>query len=294
MANALNAAPAALAQEVISGLVGQLPLINAFSTNLTGSFTRGKSVTVNIVGGDAAIEYGSTGYHEAQDADLTAKTVTLKHLHSTKAFAPLDLAEFGEQYIVSAFTQNAIEELAAKCHQELAAIVTSSNYSAVATVTAANFNYGAAVDLNTDLSTAKASRTRSLILNPSYAGALRKDATLVQPFTSGGQSGSLVATGAIGTVAGMNVYEFSDLPGLSQNLTGWACGRDAIVVASALPSPDMYVGEVDNAVDPSGLAVQVLKSKGTDGFLRLTATLLFGAAVGRATSLKRIRSGAPA
>ena len=290
MANSIAAAPAALAQEVISGLVGELPLVNAFSTNLTGTFTRGKSVQVGLIGGDPAIEFGATGYHEAQDADITAVTVTMKHLHSTKAFNPLTLAEYGEQYIVNAFVQNAIEELAAKCHQEIAALVINSNYSANSVITAANFGYDDAVDLNTALSAAKASKQRALVLNSTYAGALRKDATLVQPFTSGGASGSLVTTGTIGSVAGMGVYEFTDLPGNSENLTGFACGKDAIAIASALPSADMYVGEVDSAVDGSGLAVQVLKSKGTDGFLRLTATLLFGAAKGRATSLKRVLS----
>ena len=290
MANSIAAAPAALAQEVVSGLVGELPLVNAFSTNLTGTFTRGKSVQVGLIGGDPAIEFGATGYHEAQDADITAVTVTMKHLHSTKAFNPLTLAEYGEQYIVNAFVQNAIEELAAKCHQEIAALVINSNYSANSVITAANFGYDDAVDLNTALSAAKASKQRALVLNSTYAGALRKDATLVQPFTSGGASGSLVTTGTIGSVAGMGVYEFTDLPGNSENLTGFACGKDAIAVASALPSADMYVGEVDSAVDASGLAVQVLKSKGTDGFLRLTATLLFGAAKGRATSLKRVLS----
>ena len=290
MANSIAAAPAALAQEVISGLVGELPLVNAFSTNLTGTFTRGKSVQVGLIGGDPALEFGATGYHEAQDADITAVTVTMKHLHSTKAFNPLTLAEYGEQYIVNAFVQNAIEELAAKCHQEIAALVINSNYSANSVITAANFGYDDAVDLNTALSAAKASKQRALVLNSTYAGALRKDATLVQPFTSGGASGSLVTTGTIGSVAGMGVYEFTDLPGNSENLTGFACGKDAIAVASALPSADMYVGEVDSAVDASGLAVQVLKSKGTDGFLRLTATLLFGAAKGRATSLKRVLS----
>jgi hypothetical protein len=294
MANAISAAPAALAAEVISGLVGQLAVVNAFSTNLTGSFTRGKSVQTSIVGGDAAIEFGSTGYHEAQDADLTAVTVNLKHLHSTKAFNPLTLADYGEQYIVNAFVQNAIEELAAKCHAEIGAIITAANYTSLRTITAANFGYDDVIDLNTDLSTAKASRQRSLIVNPAYAGALRKDSTLVQPFTSAGASGSLVSSGSFGKVAGMDVFEYSDLPLNAQNLRAWACGKDAIAVASALPSADMYVGEVDQAVDPSGLAVQVLKSKGTDGFLRLTATLLFGAAVGRATSLVRVRDVAPA
>jgi hypothetical protein len=294
MANAISAAPAALAQEVISGLVSNLPLVNAFSTNLTGQFTRGKSVQVGLIGGDPAIEFGSTGYHEAQDADITAVTVTMKHLHSTKAFNPLTLAEYGEQYIVNAFVQNAIEELAAKCHSEIAALVINSNFSSLKTVTAANFGYDDAVDLNTDLSVAKASKTRALILNSTYAGALRKDATLTQPFTSGGASGSLVVTGSVGSIAGMSVFEYNDLPTNSENLRAWACGKDAIAIASALPSAEMFVGESDSAVDPSGLAVQVLKSKGTDGFLRLTATLLFGAAKGRGTSLVRVRDSAPA
>jgi hypothetical protein len=294
MANSIAAAPAALAAEVISGLVGQLALVNAFSTNLTGQFTRGKVVQVGLIGGDPAIEFGATGYHEAQDADITAVSVTLKHLHSTKAFNPITLAEYGEQYIVNAFVQNAVEELAAKCHAEIGAIITNANYSALKTVTAANFGYDDVIDINTDLSTAKASRQRALIVNPAYAGALRKDSTLVQPFTSAGASGSLVTSGSFGKVAGMDVFEYSDLPLNSENLRAFGCGKDAIAVASALPSAEMYVGEVDNAVDPSGLAVQVLKSKGTDGFLRLTATILFGAAKGRATSLVRVRDEAPA
>lgn len=294
MANSIAAAPASLAAQIIPGLVGELAIVNAFSTNLTGEFTRGKTVQTSIIGGDPAIEFGATGYHEAQDADITAVSVTLKHLHSTKAFNPITLAEYGEQYIVNAFVQNAVEELAAKCHQELAAVITAANYSAVQTVTAANYGYDDVVDINTDLSSAKASRQRALILNPSYIGALRKDATLTQAFGANGVNGATVVEGSIGKVAGMSVFEFSDLPTNSENLRGFACGKDAIAVASALPSADMYVGEVDSAVDPSGLAVQVLKSKGTDGFLRLTATLLFGAAKARATSLKRIRDAAPA
>lgn len=294
MANSIAAAPASLAAQIIPGLVGELAVVNAFSTNLTGEFTRGKVVQTSIIGGDPAIEFGATGYHESQDADITAVSVTLKHLHSTKAFNPITLAEYGEQYIVNAFVQNAVEELAAKCHQELAAVITAANYSAVQTVTAANYGYDDVVDINTDLSTAKASRQRALILNPSYIGALRKDATLTQAFGANGVNGATVVEGSVGRVAGMSVFEFSDLPTNSENLRGFACGKDAIAIASALPSADMYVGEVDSAVDPSGLAVQVLKSKGTDGFLRLTATLLFGAAKGRATSLKRIRDAAPA
>jgi len=290
MANTISAAPASLAAQIIPGLVSSLPLVNAFSTNLTGEFTRGKVVQTSIVGGDPAIEFGSTGYHEAQDADLTSVSVTLKHLHSTKAFNPITLAEYGEQYIVNAFVQNAIEELANKCHKEIASLFTSANYSAGEVVTATNFDYEKAVDMNTAISVAKASKQRALILNSTYIGALRKDATLVQPFTSGGQSGSLVAEGSIGRIAGMDVFEFNDLPANGEAFVGIALGKDAVAIASALPSADMFVGEVDSAVDASGLAVQVLRSKGTDGFLRLTATLLFGASKARTTSAYRICS----
>lgn len=290
MANSIAAAPAALAQQIIPGLVGNLPLINAFSTNLTGGFTRGKSVQVSIIGGDAAIQFGATGYAESQDADITAVTVDLVHLHSTKKFAPIDLAEYGEDYIVNAFVQNAVEELSAKVMQQVGAIVTAANYSENDVVAAGSFGYDEVVDLNTALSGAKASRQRALVLNPSYIGALRKDATLTQAFSGAAQNSSVVTEGALGRIAGMDVFEFSDLPGNAENLTGWACGKDAIAVASALPSSAMFEGEVDQAVDPSGLAVQVLKSKAYDGFLRLTATMLFGAKKARGTSLVRVLS----
>jgi len=290
MANSIAAAPAALAQQIIPGLVGNLPLINAFSTNLTGGFTRGKSVQVSIIGGDAAIEFGATGYAESQDADITAVTVALKHFHSTKKFAPIDLAEYGEDYIVNAFVQNAVEELSAKVMAEVGAIITAANFSENDVVAAASFGYDSVVDLNTALSSAKASRNRALVLNPSYVGALRKDATLTQAFSGSAQNSAVVTEGALGRIAGMDVFEFSDLPSNAQNLTGFACGKDAIAVASALPSPAMYEGEVDSAVDPSGLAVQVLKSKAFDGFLRLSATMLFGVQKARTSSLVRVLS----
>ena len=43
------------------------------------------------------------------------------------------------------------------------------------------------------------------------------------------------------------------------------------------------------AVDPAtGLAVQVMIIQEQSGYLNVTATLLFGCAVGRATSLRRL------
>jgi len=289
MSNTIAAAPAVLAEQVLAGLKGKLGVLSAFSTNLTPTAV-GKTMQVSLISGGEAKEFSKAngGYTESDAANITAKTVTLKHLHSTKDFDPTELAEYGEAYLVNAFVPEAINQLVKKVHSEIGALFTVANYSAGEVITAANFNYGQIVDLNTDLNIAKASDTRALLVNSTYAGAIRKDATLVTPFSS--NEGSLVRSGLIGQVGGFQVFEFTDLPTNSEGLAAAAIGSDAICVAMALPNASMYPGEVSSAVDASGLSVQVLKSQGTDGIVRLTATVRFGCGVGRATSGKRVCS----
>ncbi len=289
MSNTIAAAPAVLAEQVLAGLRGKLGVLSAFSTNLTPTAV-GRTMQVSLISGGEAKEFSKAngGYTQADDANITAKTVTLKHLHSTKDFSPDEISEYGEAYIVNAFVPEAINQLVKKVHGEIGALFTVANFSAGEVITAANFNYGQVVDLNTDLNIAKASDTRALLVNSIYAGALRKDATLVTPFGNGDQT--LVRSGVIGTVSNFGVYEFTDLPTNSEGLAAVALGQDALCVAMALPNASMFPGEVSSAVDASGLSVQVLKSQGIDGIVRLTATVRFGVGVGRATSAKRIAS----
>lgn len=289
MSNTIAAAPAVLAEQVLAGLKGKLGVLSAFSTNLTPTAV-GKTMQVSLISGGEAKEFSKAngGYEESDAANITAKTVTLKHLHSTKDFDPTELAEYGEAYLVNAFVPEAINQLVKKVHSEIGALLTVANFSAGEVITAANFNYGQIVDLNTDLNITKAADTRALLVNSTYAGAIRKDATLVTPFQS--NEGSLVRSGLIGRVGGFEVFEFTDLPTNSEGLAAAALGQDAICVAMALPNASMFPGEVSSAVDASGLSVQVLKSQGTDGIVRLTATVRFGAGVGRATSGKRVAS----
>lgn len=284
----IAAAPAVLAEQVLAGLKGRLGVLSAFSTNLTPTAV-GKTMQVSLIGGGSAKVFSKAagGYHEAEDAVLDAQTVTLVHLHSTKDFAPDDLAEYGEAYMINAFVPQAVNELVAECHKRIGNLFVSGNYAADAGITAAQLNYGKVVDLNTALSIAKASDTRALILNSSYAGNLRKDATLVAPFNAG-LPGNLVQTGTIGTVSNFGVFEFTDLPDNGQGLGGIALGQDAVCVAMALPNASMFPGEVSTASDASGISVQVLKSQGTDGIVRLSAAIRFGVGKGRASSAIRI------
>ena len=289
MSNTIAAAPAVLAEQVLAGLRGKLGVLSAFSTNLTPTAV-GKTMQVSLISGGAAKEFSKAngGYTESDAANISAVTVQLKHFHSTKDFDPSELAEYGEAYLVNAFVPEAINQLVKKVHNEIGSLFTVANFSAGEVITAANFNYSPVVDLNTDLNVAKAADTRALIVNSIYAGALRKDATLVTPFGTGDQA--LVRSGIIGTVSNFGVYEFTDLPGNSEGLAAVALGSDAIVCAMSLPNATMYPGDVSSAIDPSGLSVQVLKSQGIDGIVRLTATVRFGCGVGRATSGKRVAS----
>lgn len=290
MANTFTAAPATLSEIILAGLKGRLGVLSAFSTNLTTN-TTGKVVQVSLVSGGAAKEFSKAngGYTEGDNADLTGVQVTLKHYHSTKEFTPDEVGEYGEQYLANAFVPEAINQIVKKVHAVIGAELTNANFSANEVVTAANFNYSQVVDLNTDLNDAKAGDPRCLLVNGAYAGALRKDATLTAPFNQAGQN-SLISSGLIGTIAGFQVFEFTDLPTNSENLGAFACGADALAVAMSLPYAAAFPGDVASATDPSGLSVQVLRAQGTDGILRFTATVRFGVKTARGTAGKRIKT----
>ena len=290
MANTFTAAPAVLSEIVLAGLKGRLGVLSAFSTNLTTNAV-GKSIQVNLVSGGVAKEFSKAngGYPAGDNADLTGVTVLLKHYHSTKEFTPDEVGEYGEQYLANAFVPEAINQLSKKLHALIGAELVNANFSANEVITAANFNYAQVVDLNTDLNDAKAGDPRCLLVNGAYAGALRKDATLTAPFNQAGQS-SLISSGLIGTIAGFQVFEFTDLPTNSENLAAFACGADALAIGMGLPYAGMFPGDVSTATDPSGLSVQVLRAQDTDGVLRFTATMRFGVKTARATAGKRVKT----
>jgi len=190
MANTFSAAPAALSEIILPGLKGRLAFLSAFSTNLSTNAV-GKTIQVSLVSGGAAKEFSKAngGYKEGDNADLTAVSVTLKHLHSTKEFTPDEIGEYGEEYLARAFVPEAINQLVKKVHAEIGAVLTNANFSAKEVVTAANFNYSQVVDLNTDLNDAKAGDPRCLLVMvlcscedaPNKTGSFSQSAQTAQP-----------------------------------------------------------------------------------------------------------------
>ena len=247
--------------------------------------TAGKSVFVPLVGTSTASEFGSGGYLTQDDATLTGATVTLKHFKVSSRFSPLDVKSYGAQYLVNAFTPTAANAISEACLAEIAALITNANYSSYS-ATGAALSYAEVVSAKGVLDAAKASDTRALILNSTYANNLLTDAQIAAAYQLGATT---ITTGQIGQVGGMSVFQFTSLPTNSENLAGFACGSDAIAVASGLPMAEIPGFESAIAVDAdTGLGIQILMGQEQSGFYNVTATLLFGAAKGRATSLTRL------
>jgi len=286
VANSIVSSPAVLAESVIASIRGKLPMLKSFSSVFsTLEGTAGKSVFVPLVGVSTASEFGAGGYLTQDDATLTGATVTLKHFKVSSRFSPLDVKSYGAQYLVNAFTPTASNAIAEACMAEISALITNANYSSNA-VTGAALSYSEVISAKGVLDAAKASDVRALVVNPTYANNLLTDAQIAAAYALGAQ---VIQTGQIGQIGGMSVFQFTSLPTNSENLAGFACGSDAIAVASGLPMSEIPGFEVANAFDAdTGLGIQILMGQEQSGFYNVTATLLFGASKGRATSLTRL------
>jgi hypothetical protein len=271
---------------VIASIKGKLPALKSFSSVFsTLEGTAGKSVFVPLIGTSTATEFGASGYLTQDDATLAGVTVTLKHFKVSSRFSPLDVKSYGAQYLVNAFTPTAANAIAEACLKEVGDLITNANYSSNS-VTGAGLTYAEVVAAKGTLDAAKASDVRALIVNSTYANNLLTDSQIAAAYQFGA---NVIQTGQIGQIGGMSVFQFSSLSANSENLAGFACGSDAIAVASGLPMSEIPGFETAVAVDAdTGLGIQIIMGQEQSGYYNVTATLLFGAAKGRATSLTRL------
>lgn len=286
MSNSIAAAPAVLAVGVIKALANRLPMLSGFSTVFTTSIQNGGSVIqVPLIGTSTATEFGAGGYLTGDDATVTSSSVTLKHFKVSSRFSPLDIRQYGVGFFATNFAETAAIALSQACMNEVNSLITAANYSSNS-VTGVSLSYAEVVTAQKDLDDAKATDKRALVVNNTYLSNLRSDASIIAAFQLGA---NVISSGSIGSIAGAQVYQFSNLAANSENLAGFVCGADAIAVATALPFNEIPGADVSQATDPAtGLSVQVMILQEQSGYYNVTATLLFGVAKGRATSLRRL------
>lgn len=285
MANSIQAAPAVLADGVIASLKNKLPVLRSMSRVFTSTpQASGKTIQVPLIGTSTATEFSTGGYLTQDDATVTKSDVTLKHFKVSTRVTPLNLKEYGASFFVDNFTVTAANALAQKCMEEIGAILTVANYSSDV-VSGAALAYSEVLSAKKTLDDNKAAEPRVLVLNNKYTQDLLGDSTITG---ANGLGAQVISSGRIGTLAGAEVYQWSNLADNSEDLAGFMGGADAIAVAAALPYTEIPGWEVANATDPdTGLGVQIIVGQEQSGYMNVTATLLFGAAVGRAASLVR-------
>lgn len=287
MANSIQAAPSVLADSVIASLKNKLPVLNGFSSVFSSSISgQGKTIQVPLIGTSTATEFSTGGYLTQDDATVTKADVTLKHYKVSTRVTPLNIREYGMSFFQN-FAATASNALAEKCMADIAALITAANFAA-GTTTGADFSYAEAVAAQKTLDDAKAANPRALIVNSKYLADLRSDSQIVG---ANGLGASVITTGNVGQVAGAGVYQWSNLPTNSENLAGFSCGADALAVATALPLTEIPGFDVAVGTDAdTGLSVQIIMGQEQSGFMNITATLLFGVAIGNANSLVRLKT----
>jgi len=287
MANSIVAAPALLADGVIASLKNKLPVLRSFSTAFTSSAqSAGKVITVPLIGSQSATEFGASGYLTQDDITVTKADVTLKHFKVSTRVSPLDVKEYGVNFFATNFAVTAANALAQKCMDEIRAIITVANFS-TDVVSGAALSYAEVLSAKKALDDAKASDPRVLVLNNKYTQDLLGDSTITG---ANGLGAQVISSGRIGTLAGAEVYQFSNLA-TTEDLGGFYAGADSIAVATALPYSEIPGWDSAIGTDAdTGLSVQILMGQEQSGYYNVTATLLFGAAKGRGESLCRFET----
>ena len=292
MANTLGGINLAqIAQQTLETLSAEMPIVSAFTTDFSSDVADvGESVSTRVA---TAVSAGdATSGYSATDVTSTAKTITLnKHKHFTSKFTDLEVAKGGLDMLERTFVRPAVHSVVNAMMDDLLALVVNATYGNSTTVTAANFGADDVATLAGDLTTLNVPRSpRSMVIKPAYYAALAKDNAIQASYAYG--TPSAIRDNSIPSVHGFDVLEYSDVPANSENLEGFVCGKEALIIAARQPAlPENWAGAVESVQDPdTGITLQLRNwYEGKDGAQYITATLIYGVAAGT-NSLKRIKS----
>ena len=282
---------AQIAQTTLETMSAEMPIVSAFTTDFSSDVADvGESVSTRVA---TAVSAGdATSGYSATDVTSTAKTITLdKHKHFTAAFTDLEIAKGGMDMLERTFVRPAVHAVVNAMMDDLLALAVAATYSAEVTVVAGSFGADDVADLAGDLTTLNVPKAdRALVIKPAYYANLAQDNAIQASYAYGGPGS--IRDNAVPKVHGFNVYEYSDIPANSENLEGFACGPEALIIAGRQPAlPENWAGAVESVQDPdTGVTLQLRNwYEGKDGAQYITATLIYGVAAGT-DSMKRIVS----
>lgn len=241
MANTLYSYFTNIAQSSMAVLSKRLMPLNIFTTDLSPEMQQGNAVTTRIVPASATpVDRSAIAWNDATivgDITTTSVTCTLDQDMATGYQVTDDEVILEKQGVIAGVKSRVAElKVNALADQMLTYVygkilAASFTNTALTAGDAVAFDYDNVVDHMTTLTSAHFPIDQTAyVLNPSYIGALLKDAR-VSNMDSSGLPAIAQGAGALKSLAGMPLYQAVTLPSNSQNLVGFACQPDAIAVA---------------------------------------------------------------
>lgn len=286
---------AKIAQEAIDYLGSQFFPVDMFATNFSKDIaTKGESVTTRIVTGYTSQDVSGGYSTNAQNSTTTAVVTTLSNFKGVPVeLKDLEITKAGNRdWLAKHFYKPLAEATIKSLVDDLLALVTNANFSNSTTKAVGSFDADTLADISQELTTRKvAYDRRSLLLAPTYHAALAKDSSLHDISASGDRA--VIMENRVKRARGFNIYEYEAIPGNSENLVGFGCGRSALVIAvRPVYNPSVPSVNIENVVEPnSGLPFQFRLWYSPDtGKWYLSGGFLYGVSVGQAAAMERIVS----
>jgi hypothetical protein len=287
-----------IAQEALHQMVALLPIIGEIASDFSSEGARyNERVIVSEVAAVEAVDFvPATGYVSTDRTQIDIPVTINKHKHHTYGVTVQE-ASSARVDLIKRFAQAGAYAIGAALVKDLCALMTAANFTNK-TVKALGagldgFDRKALVSVGTALSTRNVVPFgRFALLNSDYFGSLLSDSNMMQIMLAKGAES--VVSGKLQEVHGFKPMEFSGLP-TTENLCGFAGTRTALALATRIPDdPGQNASNCRISVvtdEQTGISLQTREWYNADlaKFLR-TYTLMYGVAVGQATSGQRIVS----
>jgi hypothetical protein len=295
MSNSLNSVGTLIAQKSLDLLVNKYPALSLVASDFSDqSAPYGSAVKTRVITPGTAPQFNGTTGYAAQDLNTSAVTVTInRHPHATFSLNSQELTSASPTMIAD-YANLVASEIGDAIYTDIAALFTSGNYPGGTVVPTAHFGYTGVINqANTSLNSRKVPKDRIAIFNSTLYGSMFNDSIVRND-----PNKYVIGENELPRIQGTVLTDYPDLPALTHGQVGVILNKSAIAFAARLPEDVTSIGgtpkvsQVNNVVHPDlGLAMQVRTWEDPKfGSLNVSATLMYGVAVGNSGSAQIIRT----
>ena len=284
-----------IAQDSLTTLLAEFPLISKFTTNFGGDIaTRGETVVTRIANAVSSpiTDIGDRGYEVTNVTSLERRIELNKHKGFVMGFSDGEVAKGGYDVLRRTFIRPAAYAVSKAVMDDIFGLVTNQLFpqAAVYDGTIAAFDADAVATISQRMTERFVpQQDRLLIVTPSLYTALAKDNAISAQYASG--TNAPLTENLLPRIHGFEINQYAAFATPTANCRGIACNPESILIATRQPAlPTNWYGNVASATDEkSGLTVQVREwYDGNDGKQKLSMSILYGVAVGNEPTLGKI------